>query len=99
MVHDFQTKVIDEAHSEPARTSSATDVSVALNTSGPSSEEYYQAVVINSLLKILKDPSLVSSHHTVIEAIMAIFKTQGLKCVSFLPQVRLSSFKISVVKD
>lgn len=26
-------------------------------------------------------------HHTVIEAVMNIFKTQGLKCVTFLPQV------------
>lgn len=88
----LQKKVVDEAHSEPARTVSSTDVSVALNTSGPSSEEYYQAVVINSLLKILKDGALVSSHHTVIEAIMAIFKTQGLKCVSFLPQVSCQRF-------
>ncbi|KAG8995960.1 phosphatidylinositol kinase- protein kinase tor1 [Tulasnella sp. JGI-2019a] len=82
-----QKKVVDEAHSEPARAVSSTDVVVALNTSGPSSEEYYQAVVINSLLRILKDSALVSSHPTVIEAIMAIFKTQGLKCVSFLPQI------------
>jgi serine/threonine-protein kinase mTOR len=67
----------------------STDVALVLNTTGPSSEEYYQTVVIGALLNVLKDPSLSSSHHAVIEAIMAIFKTQGLKCVSFLPQVRL----------
>jgi hypothetical protein len=43
-------------------------------------------VVITALLSILEDQSLSSQHHTVIEAVMSIFKTQGLKCVTFLPQ-------------
>jgi FKBP12-rapamycin complex-associated protein len=51
------------------------------------SDDYYQTVVITALLGILKDQSLSSQHHTVIEAIMSIFKTQGLKCVTFLPQI------------
>ncbi|KAI0330947.1 FAT-domain-containing protein [Cubamyces sp. BRFM 1775] len=51
------------------------------------SDDYYQTVVINALLNILKDQSLSNHHHKVIEAIMAIFKTQGLKCVTFLPQI------------
>ncbi|KAG8977108.1 phosphatidylinositol kinase- protein kinase tor1, partial [Tulasnella sp. 427] len=89
-----QVKVIDEAHSEPSRPTSVTDVAVALNTTGPTSEEYYQAVVINSLLKVLKDPTLTTMHHTVIEAIMAIFKTQGLKCISFLPQIIPAFFSV-----
>lgn len=54
-----------------------------------SSDDYYQTVVITSLLAVLKDQSLSSHHHTVIEAIMSLFKTQGLKCVTFLPQVTL----------
>lgn len=53
-----------------------------------SSDDYFQTVVINHLLDILKDQTLSAQHHTVIEAIMSIFKTQGLKCVAFLPQVR-----------
>ncbi|KAF9223956.1 phosphatidylinositol 3-kinase [Gyrodon lividus] len=51
------------------------------------SDDYYQAVVITSLLAVLRDQSMSSHHHTVIEAIMNIFKTQGLKCVTFLPQI------------
>ena len=51
------------------------------------SDDYYQTVVISALLSVLKDPSLNNHHHTVIEAIMSIFKTQGLKCVTFLPQI------------
>lgn len=51
------------------------------------SDDYYQTVVITSLLAVLRDQSMSNHHHTVIEAIMNIFKTQGLKCVTFLPQV------------
>ncbi|PFH51827.1 hypothetical protein AMATHDRAFT_58344 [Amanita thiersii Skay4041] len=51
------------------------------------SDDYFQTVVINALLAILKDQALSSHHHTVIEAVMSIFKTQGLKCVTFLPQI------------
>ncbi|KAK0217827.1 phosphatidylinositol 3-kinase [Armillaria fumosa] len=50
-------------------------------------DDYYQNVVINALLAILKDQSLSTHHHTAIEAVMSIFKTQGLKCASFLPQI------------
>ncbi|ORX99768.1 PtdIns-3-kinase tor2 [Basidiobolus meristosporus CBS 931.73] len=39
------------------------------------------------LLKILRDPSLSAYHTEVVQAIMYIFKTLGLKCVSFLPQI------------
>lgn len=52
-------------------------------------DDYYQKVAIQTLLGILKDPSLNTHHHGVIEAIMSMFKTQGLKCVAFLPQVSL----------
>jgi FKBP12-rapamycin complex-associated protein len=70
---------------------SQTPAAAAINlthTTSSASDDYYQTVVINALLGILKDQSLGSQHHTVIEAIMSIFKTQGLKCVTFLPQVR-----------
>ncbi|KAJ7180725.1 phosphatidylinositol 3-kinase [Mycena filopes] len=62
---------------------------VALNppSASTASDDYFQTVVMSALLAILKDPSLNNHHHTVIEAIMSIFKTQGLKCVAFLPQV------------
>ncbi len=64
---------------------------VPIGHAGPSSasDDYFQTVVITSLLAILKDPALSSHHHAVIEAIMSIFKTQGLKSVAFLPQVRI----------
>ena len=58
-----------------------------LTGASTASDDYYQTVAINALLNILKDQSLSNHHHKVIEAIMSIFKTQGLKCVTFLPQV------------
>ncbi|CAH1757738.1 9252_t:CDS:10 [Entrophospora sp. SA101] len=53
----------------------------------PSSEDYYPTVVINALMKILRDSSLSAHHTAVIQAVMYIFKTLSLKCVPFLPQI------------
>ncbi|TPX35002.1 hypothetical protein SmJEL517_g02512 [Synchytrium microbalum] len=50
-------------------------------------EDYYPTVAINSLMRILRDPSLSPHHTAVIQAVMYIFKTLGLKCVPFLPQI------------
>ncbi|TPX38402.1 hypothetical protein SeMB42_g06762 [Synchytrium endobioticum] len=50
-------------------------------------EDYYPAVAINALMRILRDPSLSPHHTAVIQAVMYIFKTLGLKCVPFLPQI------------
>lgn len=53
----------------------------------PSNEEYYPTVAITNLMKILKDPSLSVHHTKVIQSIMYIFQTLGLRCVTFLPQI------------
>ncbi|KAI1796782.1 atypical/PIKK/FRAP protein kinase [Ganoderma leucocontextum] len=58
-----------------------------LTGASTATDDYYQTVAINALLNILKDQSLSNHHYKVIEAIMSIFKTQGLKCVTFLPQI------------
>jgi FKBP12-rapamycin complex-associated protein len=62
------------------------DVSLMLTIS-PSSEEYLPSVAINALMKILKDPTLSAYHTPAIQAFMYIFKTLGMKCVPFLPQI------------
>jgi FKBP12-rapamycin complex-associated protein len=64
-----------------------TDISLMMTGLTPSNKEYYPTVVINSLLQILKDPSLSQHHALVIEAIMNIFRTLGLECVSFLDRI------------
>ncbi|ORZ13215.1 armadillo-type protein [Absidia repens] len=74
-----------EALVDPKLTSN--DVTLLMMGVGPSSEDYYPQVVMHSLMKILRDPSLSQHHYPVIEAIMSIFKTLGLKVVQFLPLV------------
>jgi FKBP12-rapamycin complex-associated protein len=59
-----------------------TDVMLLMNSGGVSPDEFYQRVAINSLV------TNTTHHWAAVEALMLIFKTQGLKCVSYLPQVR-----------
>ncbi|KAJ7093820.1 phosphatidylinositol 3-kinase [Mycena belliarum] len=59
--------------------------SAAVASSG--TDDYFQTVVVAALLGVLKDPASSGYHHTVIEAVMSIFKTQGLKCIGSLPQI------------
>ncbi|KAI0021739.1 FAT-domain-containing protein [Xylariomycetidae sp. FL0641] len=64
-----------------------TDISLMMTGLTPSNKEYYPTVVINALLNILNDQSLVQHHAAVIEAIMNIFRTLGLECISFLDRI------------
>ncbi|KAF9162608.1 phosphatidylinositol kinase- protein kinase tor1 [Actinomortierella ambigua] len=75
---------VDETQVDKSQTS---DVSLLMSGLGPSSEEYYPTVVINALLKILKDPSLTQQYQPATEAIMNMFQTLQLKMVPFLPVV------------
>ncbi|KAI0741336.1 atypical/PIKK/FRAP protein kinase [Daedaleopsis nitida] len=96
-----------KSEEDAASEESSTLVSAAsrnLTGASTATDDYYQTVAINALLNVLKDQSLGNHHHKVIEAIMSIFKTQGLKCVTFLPQIipafaavaRTSSSRIQV---
>ncbi|KAJ7667024.1 phosphatidylinositol 3-kinase [Mycena rosella] len=58
-----------------------------VTSTGSGADDYFQTVVVAALLRVLRDPASSGHHHTVIEAIMSIFKTQGLKCVGSLPQI------------
>jgi FKBP12-rapamycin complex-associated protein len=64
-----------------------TDISLMMTGLTPSNKEYFPTVVINALLQILKDSSLVQHHAVVVEAIMTIFRTLGLECVPFLDKI------------
>ncbi|CAN0880245.1 Cell division cycle 20.1, cofactor of APC complex [Linum grandiflorum] len=44
-------------------------------------------VAVNSLMRILKDPSLASYHQKVVGSLMFIFKSMDLGCVPYLPKV------------
>ncbi|OAL49589.1 ARM repeat-containing protein [Pyrenochaeta sp. DS3sAY3a] len=64
-----------------------TDVSLIMQGITPSNEEYYPTIVISTLMGLLKDPSLIQFHTAIVEAVMNIYATMGLKCVPFLNQV------------
>ena len=77
---------------------SVSDVALIMQGLTPSNEEYYPTVVMNTLMQtMLKDNSLAQYHSAVIEAIVTIFKTLGLKCVPFLGQI-VPSF-VTVIRN
>ncbi|KAF4581337.1 phosphatidylinositol kinase- protein kinase tor1 [Pleurotus pulmonarius] len=92
---DSKRKFLDEAPPEPG-VSSTNATAAATPTAGVAgplvnliggADDGFQTAVISALLGVLKDPSLSAHHHNVVEAIMSIFKTQGLKCATFLPEI------------
>ncbi len=50
----------------------------------PSDDNFYPTVALQALTTILKDPSLAVHHGMVMQAIMYIFNSLGLRCVPFL---------------
>eukprot|EP00457_Paulinella_chromatophora_P000061 gb/GEZN01000061.1/.p1 GENE.gb/GEZN01000061.1/~~gb/GEZN01000061.1/.p1 ORF type:complete len:2707 (+),score=463.21 gb/GEZN01000061.1/:107-8227(+) len=53
-----------------------------------SSQEYFSAVAINALMRILREPGLSQHHSKTLEAVMYIVQSLGAsKCVPFLPQI------------
>lgn len=67
---------------------SVSDVALIMQGLTPSNEEYYPTVVMNTLMQtMLRDSSLSQYHSAVIDAIVTVFKTLGLKCVPFLGQI------------
>jgi FKBP12-rapamycin complex-associated protein len=53
----------------------------------PADEDFYPTVTIQALTRIFKDPSLAVHHGMVMQAIMYIFESLGLRCVPYLKQV------------
>ncbi|XP_022763546.1 serine/threonine-protein kinase TOR isoform X3 [Durio zibethinus] len=74
--------------------SSMDELPMDLRPSFATSEDYYSTVAINSLMRILRDPSLASYHQKVVGSLMFIFKSMGLGCVPYLPKVLPELFLI-----
>ncbi|KAK8706592.1 hypothetical protein V6N13_050150 [Hibiscus sabdariffa] len=74
--------------------SSMDELPMDLWPSFATSEDYYSTVAINSLMRILRDPSLASYHQKVVGSLMFIFKSMGLGCVPYLPKVLHDLFQI-----
>jgi serine/threonine-protein kinase mTOR len=53
----------------------------------PLDEGFYPTVAIQALMRIFCDPSLAVHHGMVVQAVMFIFKSLGLRCVPYLNKV------------
>ncbi|KAJ8022045.1 Serine/threonine-protein kinase mTOR [Holothuria leucospilota] len=71
--------------SETKTSQEASEMLVTLGS--PNLEDFYPAVAIATLMRIMKDPSLANHHTGVVQAITFIFKSLEVKCVQFLPQI------------
>ncbi|KZT51925.1 phosphatidylinositol 3-kinase [Calocera cornea HHB12733] len=83
----LSNKRMDDAIGHAAAPQNIFDLAWLMNTAGATSEEYFQTVAMNSLVNLLQDSSFSDRHTNVIESILAIYRTQGLKCVAFLPHI------------
>ncbi|RMX59040.1 hypothetical protein pdam_00009963 [Pocillopora damicornis] len=57
-------------------------------------EEFYPAVAVSALMRIVRDSSLSSHHTMVIQAVTFIFKSLGMKCVTYLSQIMPSFLNV-----
>ncbi|XP_043711300.1 serine/threonine-protein kinase TOR [Telopea speciosissima] len=94
-VHKQNQQRLPGSHGEVTRAASDTgqhirsmdELPTDLWPSFATSEDYFSTVAINSLMRILRDPSLSSYHQKVVGSLMFIFKSMGLGCVPYLPKV------------
>lgn len=77
----------DESNDDEQQQSIPIDVKLVLKGVPPSNEDYNPTVVISSLMALLKDPAMAPHHTMIVQAVLFIFKSLGLKCVLFLDQV------------
>uniref|UniRef100_A0A6N2L582 Serine/threonine-protein kinase TOR n=1 Tax=Salix viminalis TaxID=40686 RepID=A0A6N2L582_SALVM len=82
LVHKRNQQSLPGSHGEVARAASDSgqhipsmdELPMDLWPSFATSEDYYSTVAINSLMRILRDPSLASYHQKVVGSLMFIFK-------------------------
>ncbi|KAK3923760.1 Serine/threonine-protein kinase mTOR [Frankliniella fusca] len=65
-----------------------------VNMSSATLEEYYPAVAIATLMRIIRDPTLSQHHTMVVQAVTFIFKSLGIKCVPYIAQVMPSFLNV-----
>ncbi|XP_063829680.1 serine/threonine-protein kinase mTOR [Ostrinia nubilalis] len=58
-----------------------------VNMPSPVLDEYYPAIVISTLMRILRDPTLQQHHTSVVQAVTFIFQSLGIKCVPYISRV------------
>lgn len=90
------TALISMAEKGDEASSDVTTSEMLVNMSSSTLEEYYPAIAIATLMRIIRDPTLSQHHTMVVQAVTFIFKSLGIKCVPYISQV-LPSF-LNVVR-
>ncbi|KAJ8946331.1 hypothetical protein NQ318_004221 [Aromia moschata] len=70
-----------------------------VNMSSSTLEEYYLAMAIATLMKIIRDSTLSQHHTMVVQAITFTFKSLGIKCVPYISQVLPSLLNVVRTAD
>ncbi|XP_053611167.1 serine/threonine-protein kinase mTOR isoform X2 [Plodia interpunctella] len=70
-----------------------------VNMSSPVLDEYYPAIVISTLMRILRDPTLQQHHTSVVQAVTVIFQSLGIKCVPYISRVTPSLLYVARASD
>lgn len=65
-----------------------------VNMAPSSLEEFYPAVAIATLMRVIRDPTLSNYHTMVVQAVTFIFKSLGIKCVPYIAQVMPSFLNV-----
>ncbi|XP_014662370.1 PREDICTED: serine/threonine-protein kinase mTOR-like [Priapulus caudatus] len=79
--------VLSMSESRNSDTDSTTSEMLVNMSSTATLEDYFPAVAISTLMKIIRDTTLSQHHNMVVQAITFIFKSLGIKCVPYLQQV------------
>ncbi|GBP30110.1 hypothetical protein EVAR_94953_1 [Eumeta japonica] len=70
-----------------------------VNMSSPVLDEYYPAIVISTLMRILRDSTLQQHHTSVVQAVTFIFQSLGIKCVPYISKVTPSLLYVARAND
>ncbi|GBP30106.1 hypothetical protein EVAR_94949_1 [Eumeta japonica] len=86
--YEQASSLIPVFDSKPNENEFETNISEMLvNMSPLVLEEFYPAIVIPSLMTILRDSSLNQHHTSVVQAVTFIFQSLGIKCVPYISRV------------
>ncbi|XP_066601544.1 serine/threonine-protein kinase mTOR [Prorops nasuta] len=80
-------------------TQDLTTSEMLVNMSSSTLEEYYPAIAIATLMRIIRDPTLCQHHNMVVQAVTFIFKSLGIKCVPYISQVMPSFLNVVRTAD
>ncbi|XP_077275474.1 serine/threonine-protein kinase Tor isoform X1 [Temnothorax americanus] len=95
---DTLTSMAD-TKSDVENTQDLTTSEMLVNMSPSTLEEFYPAIAITTLMRIIREPTLSQHHTMVVQAVTFIFKSLGIKCVPYISQVMPSFLNVVHTAD